>query len=143
MSSISRHEFQKHNLGVNKQIKEKYIKILHVCFKTDKTTTYLHLLCKFLLKCLPHLTVIPKFKQENIVIIAELEKFKIKGNQSIMTKALAVDISICPKYQGNPRTDFGSEVVDQPVHIASADICQTSAFLLFIFSNKNKTQSPV
>ena len=52
MSNISRYEFQKHNLGGNKQIKGKYIKILHVCFKKDKTTTYLHLLCKFLLKCL-------------------------------------------------------------------------------------------
>ena len=42
MSNISRYEFQKHNLGGNKQIKEKYMKILHVCFKMDKTTTYLY-----------------------------------------------------------------------------------------------------
>ena len=42
--------------------------------------------------------MIPKFKEENTVIIAGLKKFKIKSNQSRMTKAQAVDISICPKY---------------------------------------------
>lgn len=60
MSNISTYEFQKNNLGGNKQVKEKHIKILHVRFKMDETTTCLHLMCKFLLKCLAELNNDPQ-----------------------------------------------------------------------------------